>query len=1173
MSKRTLRSRTRIEDLESPKKVPKKDEKKATKTTTRPKPQSSKPATPKRQPAKSKAKAKPQTQPKKAIINGKENKETIATPKRKREVKKPKVEELYSDDDDDDEEKEEKTPVKRKRRKIVVPSDESGDDSDEYKPSDASDSDASISSAAASSEVDTSLNNTADTVSDDEPPPKREQKPRNPGKGKKWYPNKKKVEDDDESGKSFQLAKAKLQSGPVSGAESWPHLKYPFLQPENILDAEKRRPDHPEYNPKTLYVPQEFLDKQTPSMRQWWILKSQHFDCVLFHKIGKFYGMYHMDAVSGVNALGLNFIQRDFAYTGCFEVNYSRLFKTFVEKGYKVARVEQTETPEMMAKRCDKSKSKASKFDKLVRREVCQISTRGTRVSTVLDIENFSSHSNYLLSLVEDHSNKLPTYGICFIDTSIGIFHLGQFKDDCHNSRLLTLLSHYTPAHVVYGKGNLSPVTMKILNTHLPVTTLKEALLKDQFWSVKVILDKLKDGHYFKYESDEFSWPEGLKPFINYHDNNKTVDPVNNKKLAINAFGGCVSVLTDCVLDEQLLALKKFQTYIPPDMNVVDGKRVGPLVNMVIDAATIENLNILGKSPSLLSTLDYCCTDFGKRLLKEWVCRPACNRDIITARIDAVSELRDLKRICLDAKKQLSSLPDLERLLTIIHGHGNASKSKNHPDSRAIMCEWMTYNKRKITDLVTCLNGFKKVVEIMKLFDSLVSDLIVQTTQVEPKGEFPDMTEALNHFDARFDSTLALKQGCIIPKKGMDLEYDQVIVELEQIKNDADEYLKSQSEYFGTEIKYVGGGDDPYQLEVPESCASKVTPDYELENKRKGYKRYSTEQTIKLQERQTAAEEHHDKVRKDSDRRTFAKFSEDYDMWATAVYKVAVLDVLISLAEYSRIGDKCAPEINDTDEVMLDIQEGIHPFITSENFVPNDTSLAINGYGPLVILTGPNMGGKSTIMRQVGLLSIMAHIGCHIPAQSCKLSLIDRVFTRLGANDDMRTGRSTFLVELSEAATFVLHATKNSLVLVDELGRGTSTHDGTAIAAAILKALSKLECRTLFSTHYHMLVSEFKDNPAVSPAHMACQVESEETDATQETVTFLYKLTKGPCPKSYGFNAARIAGIKSHITKRANELAKKLEDAGNRRNLFISLCSVNRRNIKEILATFNSFSN
>ncbi|XP_023246001.1 probable DNA mismatch repair protein Msh6 [Copidosoma floridanum] len=243
---------------------------------------------------------------------------------------------------------------------------------------------------------------------------------------------------------------------------------------------------------------------------------------------------------------------------------------------------------------------------------------------------------------------------------------------------------------------------------------------------------------------------------------------------------------------------------------------------------------------------------------------------------------------------------------------------------------------------------------------------------------------------------------------------------------------------------------------------------------------------------------------------------------------------------------------------MIEIRDGKHPCIPSNNFIPNDTLIATKETAPLILLTGPNMGGKSTLMRQVGLITVMAQIGCHVPASACQLTLVDRIFTRLGANDDIMAGQSTFLVELSETAAILQHATTHSLVLLDELGRGTSTYDGTAIAASVVDALTKKKCRTLFSTHYHSLVEDFKDSANVSSAHMACKIENEdEGEVTEQNVTFLYKLSQGACPKSYGFNAARLAGIPAHITKRAQEIATKLENEVNLRHAFTTLCKIN----------------
>lgn len=197
----------------------------------------------------------------------------------------------------------------------------------------------------------------------------------------------------------------------------------------------------------------------------------------------------------------------------------------------------------------------------------------------------------------------------------------------------------------------------------------------------------------------------------------------------------------------------------------------------------------------------------------------------------------------------------------------------------------------------------------------------------------------------------------------------------------------------------------------------------------------------------------------------------------------------------------------------------------------------------LALVTGPNMGGKSTLMRQAGLLVIIAQMGAKVPAESCELTLVDRIFTRLGASDRITSGESTFFVEVNETSAILRHATRHSLVLLDELGRGTSTHDGMSIAHAVVKELStKIHCRTLFSTHYHHLVEGFTSDPNVYLGHMACMVENEnEDDPTQETIVFLYKFARGACPKSYGFNAAKLAGIPPEIIKRAFCKSKSLE--------------------------------
>ncbi|XP_012252115.2 DNA mismatch repair protein Msh6 isoform X2 [Athalia rosae] len=1056
---------------------------------------------------------------------------------------------------------EEDESTRPKKRRLVIPSDNSDESGDEFKP----DEDEESSSEASLSEVDSESEDLSSAVDSDEETPKKKSNARSKKPASKT------------NGRGKTLEKSETKTNPSSqssgGANNteWSHLKYDFLQPNKIKDIHKRPPTDPNYDPKTLFVPHEFKINQTPAMKQWWEMKCKNFDCVLFFKVGKFYELYHMDAVTGVNEIGLSYMRGEFAHSGFPEIAYGRFASSLIEKGYKVARIEQTENPEMMSARVSKM-SHVTKFDKVVKREICQISSKGTRVFTAQDVDPNSATSSYLLSIVEksDPSSIISIYGVCFIDTSIGDFHLGQFQDDRHSSRLLTLVSHYPPCQIIYERGGLSERTNKILNTAL-ATALKESLQKEtQFWSASTTLKNLHEGDYFKSETNsDFSWPEGLKPYLSPGDS-LGLTAADGAELAVSALGGCVYHLKASFIDQQLLAQCRFETWTPPDDQ--DHRKSGKLANnMVLDAITINNLRVLDGAGSLIRTLDHCCTPFGKRLLREWICRPSCRKFEIIQRQEAISDLMEQMEAMQNVRRILGSLPDLERLLSKIHAQGNFVKGQNHPDSRAIMYESKTYSKRKILDFTNVLQGFEEALNIVDSFAGAKSSLLNRCTKHAPEGDFPALEEMLNHFKTAFDQEEAKKEGCIIPKRGVDSEYDAVLDELASLKEDLNEYLESQRKHFGVKVNYFGSDKKRYQIEVPESQLRKVTTEYELQSQRKGFKRYFTPETKEFLARQIAVENNKDKVLKDISRRIFAKFSEKYDMWCSAVYQLATLDVLTSFAEYSQSGEMSVPIIEDaTNEkpAFIEIRDGRHPCVTSDDFIPNDTMLGTEGSASLVILTGPNMGGKSTLMRQVGLLTIMAQIGCHIPASSCRLTLVDRIFTRLGANDDILGGQSTFLVELSETATILQHATPNSLVLVDELGRGTSTYDGTAIAAAVVGALKDLKSRTLFSTHYHSLVEDYKSDENVSLSHMACMVETEEEEeVSQETVTFLYKLSKGACPKSYGFNAARLAGIPSNITLKAHEIASKLESEVNQRYCFTALCKGNKSESNDLISS------
>ncbi|XP_036325707.1 probable DNA mismatch repair protein Msh6 [Rhagoletis pomonella] len=965
----------------------------------------------------------------------------------------------------------------------------------------------------------------------------------------------------------------------------WPHQKLDFLQPDKIKDKQGRRPDHADYDPTTLHVPEKYLNSLSPGVRQWWVLKSDNFDCVLFFKVGKFYELYHMDAEIGVQELGFVYMRGEFAHAGSPEVSFDKMSSVLVDRGYKVARVEQTETTEMMSERC--KKIKPTKFDKVVRREICQISNRGTQVFGTQCQITPHYQPNYMLAVVEKNETSSSKYGVCYVDTSIGDFYIGEFEDDKNGSRLLTLLSHHMPVLLLYERSSLSERTQEILRTMLS-GILKDPLPANgsKVCSAEKTLKHLAENYYAKISDDTTNgdnWPLALRTMQSESDH-LGLTPRDDCKLALKALGQCIMYLQRCQLEEKVLPMARYHLYTPPDMLNESVRMAKPQSgqqqsvrrrHMVIDATTLANLRITGEEYSLQATLDNCCTKFGKRLLHHWICSPSCELNVIVARQQAITELVEHSVELQELRALLAPMPDFERHLAQIHLFGNKRISQDHPDGRAILFEEKLYNKKKIQNFIGILKGFTALMDVPTLLSGFESPLMKRLTQLKPKGCFPDMAKQLEFFKNAFDHEAGSKTGVIAPEQGVDADYDEVLEKIKSINATFKDYLIEQEKFFGCRLT-PGGEKNRFQLEVPENAARKAGKAYQLEGQRKGNKpvrRFSTNETRTLVKQMQHAEVERDAILKDLARRIFEKFSKHYELWKQCVDCVANLDVLGSLAEYARAQQViCVPELQEQtaeQHPFIDIAEGYHPCAPADTFIPNGLTLGTDETpAPLSILTGPNMGGKSTLMRQVGLLVVMAQIGAHVPAQRCRITLVDRIFTRLGAQDDIMAGQSTFLVELNETSLILKHATVNSLVLLDELGRGTATYDGTAIAASVVNYLADLKCRTLFSTHYHNLIEYFHKDARITLGHMACMVENEDNeDPTQETVTFLYKYTAGACPKSYGFNAAKLAGMPQPIIKRAYQLSKRVEAIALRRKVMskvVAGASDKCNDIKEI---------
>ncbi|NXS16761.1 MSH6 protein, partial [Mystacornis crossleyi] len=968
---------------------------------------------------------------------------------------------------------------------------------------------------------------------------------------------------------------ANASSGGTGGLSVWEHEKIDWLQEGKRRDGHRRRQGDPDYDPCTLYVPEDYLNKCTPGMRRWWQLKSQNFDAVIFYKVGKFYELYHMDAVTGVNELGLIFMKGIWAHSGFPEIAFGRYSDVLVQKGYKVARVEQTETPEMMEARC-KSTVHSTRYDKVVRREICRIITKGTQTYSVMDCDPSENHSKFLLCVKEkDDSAGTRVYGVCFVDTSVGKFHVGQFPDDRHCSRFRTLVAHYTPVQVLFEKGNLSVDTQKILKGSL-VSCIQEGLTSgSQFWNASKTLKVLLEEGYFKEKQNSengCSLPSVIKSLTSESDS-LGLTPGENSELALSALGACVFYLKKCLIDQELLSLANFEEYVPVDIATAKTMTSSSLFartgqRMVLDGVTLMNLEVLQNGTNgstegtLLERIDSCCTPFGKRLLKQWLCAPLCNPKSINDRLDAVEDLLAVPDKMSEVSEHLKKLPDLERLLSKIHSIGSPLKSQ-HPDSRAILYEELKYSKKKIADFLSALEGFKVMNEIVDVMEEAASDFkskvlkqLVTRKAKNPVGRFPDLSAELTRWDTAFDHNQARRTGVITPKAGFDTDYDEALQDIKAIEEDLRKYLDKQRKLLGSKsVQYWGIGKNRYQMEIPESAIPRNLPEeYELRSSRKGYKRYWTKEIEKMLAAMVNAEERRDAALKDCMRRLFHNFDKNSKDWQTAVECIAVLDVLMSLAHYSQGGDGplCRPVILlpvDNAPPFLELRNSRHPCITKtffgDDFIPNDIVIGIKDEGSsseasCVLVTGPNMGGKSTLMRQV-IVTCSPCSGVWVrELQALAVMLVP-----------------TFFVELSETSSILQHATEHSLVLVDELGRGTATFDGTAIASAVVQELAQqIRCRTLFSTHYHSLVEDYSHSGAVRLGHMACMVENENEDPSQETITFLYKFIEGACPKSYGFNAARLADIPEEVIQKGHRKAKEFEKTTLSLRVFRYLCQV-----------------
>ncbi|CAN9296099.1 unnamed protein product [Alternaria alternata] len=834
---------------------------------------------------------------------------------------------------------------------------------------------------------------------------------------------------------------------------------------------------------------------------QYWEIKSKWWDTVVFFKKGKFYELYEKDASIGHQLFDLKLTDRvNMRMVGVPEASLDMWATQFVAAGHKVARVDQMESAlgKEMRERDDKGKTpkKAGKENKVIRRELATVLTSGTLVDTGM---LQSEMSTYCMAIKEIDRNNLPAFGIAFVDTATAQFQLCEFTDDVDMTKFETLIAQMRPGELLLEKSCISAKVLRILKNNTPPTTIWNYLKPNkEFWPADITIRELEANNYFESPTEDNieAWPPVLRE-------------AREQELVMSSFGALLQYLRSLMIERDLVTLGNFQWYDP----------IRKATSLVLDGQSLINLEIFANTfdgsteGTLFAMLNRCITPFGKRLLRQWVCHPLADATKINARLDAVDALNADSTIMENFSASLSKLPDLERLISRVHA-----------------------GRCRAQDFLKVLEGFEQIeytISLLKQFgegEGLIGQLI---------SSMPDLAASLAKWNSAFDRDIARKEGLLIPEPGIEEDFDNSQQEIDTCKANLDVLLKKvRKELNSNAVQYNDIGKEIYQLEVPKKV--KVPNSWDQMSATAKVTRYYTPELRKLVRALQEAQETHGQITREVATRFCQRFDEDYKVWLAAVKIIAQLDCLISLAKASAsLGEpSCRPVFEDGNRTVVEFEELRHPCMlnTVDDFIPNDIRLGGDSAN-ISLLTGANAAGKSTILRMTCIAVILAQVGCYLPCTSARLTPVDRIMSRLGANDNIFAAQSTFFVELSETQKILSEATPRSLVILDELGRGTSSYDGVAVAQAVLHDISsRVGCVGFFATHYRSLAKEFEFHPEVENKRMRIHV-----DDASKSITFLYKLEQGVAEGSFGMHCAAMCGIPNKVIENAEKAAREWE--------------------------------
>ena len=808
------------------------------------------------------------------------------------------------------------------------------------------------------------------------------------------------------------------------------------------------------------------MAEYSPLMQQYFSIKEEHKDSILFFRVGDFYEMFFDDAILASRELEITLTGKECGQEErapmcgvpyhAVDTYVSRL----IEKGYKVAICEQLEDP------------KTTKG--MVKRDVIRIVTPGTVIeSNMLD----EKKNNYIMSILK----KGIYFGIAICDISTGDFFATQIAENNNFSTLLDEIAKYSPAEIV-------------VNSFLYSSLEEINAIRKRFNSY---IDNSPDENFVPNN-------EELLSSYNIECENKPLDSFEGFELAAGAITSLLQYLTST----QKIKLEHIN-----HINIYNLQKY-----MSLDITARRNLELLerqydkGKKGTLLWVLDKTSTSMGGRLIRRWISEPLMDRVNINSRLEAVQDLKDNTILREELQKALKKVYDIERLVGKI-SYGNS-------------------NGREMNSLKASLEQIPEIKELLK--QSQAPLIIALNNNLD---DCHDLAKLIN--DAIVDDPpITIKDGGVI-KEG----YNSLVDEYKKASTEGKTWLLEleQREKERTGIKNLKIGFNKvfgYYLEVTKSNLGYV-PDYYIRKQTlTNGERYITEELNELESKILTAEEKLVGLEYELFLQIRDELARNIQRLQKTASVIATLDVIASLATVADDMNYVRPIVDNEGEI--DIKEGRHPviekMIDSGSFVANDTYL--NGDADrLSIITGPNMAGKSTYMRQVALITLMAQIGSFVPASYAKIGIVDKIFTRVGASDDLSMGQSTFMVEMMEVANILREATKNSLIILDEIGRGTSTYDGLSIAWAVVEHITNKEkcgAKTLFATHYHELTELENTVEGVKNYSIAVKEKGED-------IIFLRKIVKGGTDESYGIHVAKLAGVPQTVVKRSNEILRSLE--------------------------------